>query len=54
MSYCRMENTYNDLSDAYNHLDDTALSESETEFRDKIIKLASRIHNEYAEEVNEG
>ena len=43
MSYCRMENTYNDLKDVYNHLDDEDLSESEKKFRNKIIELAKEI-----------
>jgi len=44
MSYCRFENTANDLQDCVDdwYLDDDA-SDSEKRSRDKIIKLAKEI-----------
>jgi hypothetical protein len=50
MSYCRMENTYNDLLDAYEHMDDAVLSASEEKYKDKIIKLCKRITNAYEDD----
>lgn len=52
MGYCRMENTYNDLKDAFNHFYDENLSDSEKEYKNKIIKLASDIHFGFAEDSN--
>lgn len=43
MSYCRMENTYNDLVDVSEHINDDNLSESEQKHRDWIIKLCETI-----------
>ena len=43
MSYCRFENTLNDLRDCEEHLDDNDLSKPEKEFRDKLLKLCKRI-----------
>jgi len=52
MSYCRMENTYNDLRDARDHWDD-ANSESELKFRKRILELAKDIVEEHGEEDEE-
>ena len=46
MSYCRFENTLNDLRDCEEHLDDDDLSKSEKEYRDRLLKLCKRITNE--------
>jgi len=46
MSYCRFENTYRDLQDCYNAMDDD-LSEEETEFRKRLIELCRDISDEY-------
>lgn len=48
MSYCRFENTYNDLKDCYQNIDDE-LSESEENYRKKLIKLCKEIA-EYCED----
>lgn len=47
MSYCRFENTFNDIADCYDHLDDEELSESEEIYREKLIKLCEDIVNIY-------
>lgn len=50
MSYCRFENTYHDLvdcSDALNNINDLdELSESESEYAAKLIRLCKRIVND--------
>ncbi|MEO7048963.1 MAG: hypothetical protein ABI091_26910 [Ferruginibacter sp.] len=45
MSYCRMENTFNDLSDCYQNWDypEETESESELKYRENILKLCKRI-----------
>ena len=50
MSYCRFENTYNDLRDCNNHMSDTNLSDSEKEHRDKIIELCISIASDYGDD----
>jgi len=42
MGYCRFENTFLDLQDCFEHMDDK-LSESEDEYKNKIINLAHEI-----------
>ena len=49
MSYCRMENTAQDLQDVYENWED-ADSESELRYREKILKLCHRIINAFDEE----
>ena len=44
MSYCRFENTYNDLKDCWEFWDD-AESESEKKFKEKLAILCKRIAN---------
>jgi len=46
MSYCRFENTYRDLLDCYYNMNDK-LSESETEYREKILDLCQQMLDEY-------
>ena len=55
MSYCRFENTYEDLQDCFNALDDEEdLSEREQRYRDRLIKLCHQIsENFYGEEFDE-
>ena len=50
MSYCRFENTMNDLQDCYDHMDDD-ISDSETEpdYRCCLIELCKTIAEEYGE-----
>lgn len=48
MSYCRYENTYRDLSDVWNALQEEAesgekLSKTEESFRDQLIELCKNI-----------
>lgn len=44
MSYCRFENTWQDLRDCERHLDeDDDLSEDEKKYRTKLIKLCQDI-----------
>lgn len=45
MFYCRFENTYNDLMDCYNHIDDKYLSIQEKQFKEKLLKLCQEIIN---------
>lgn len=48
MSYCRFENTYNDLCDCYQEMDDeNSLSESEKKYRKKLISLCEKVVNNY-------
>lgn len=49
MSYCKLENTYNDLKDCYLNIDDE-LSESEENYRKKLIKLCKEIAGYYEDE----
>lgn len=53
MSYCRFENTYNDLVDCYHNLDEE-LESTEKRFREKLIQLCKDIvDRECDEEVDE-
>ena len=48
MSYCRLENTYDDLRDCYDHMHDVEdLSESEEDYRERMIKLCQEIVRYY-------
>lgn len=49
MSYCRFENTLNDLRECRDHLDDDDLSESEAKARDKLIKVCRLVADDYEE-----
>lgn len=49
MSYCRFENTYIDLLECYQYVDDE-LSESEENYRKKLIKLCKEIAEYYEDE----
>ena len=42
MGYCRFENTFKDLQDCLEYMDDK-LSESEEKYKNKIINLAHEI-----------
>ena len=46
MSYCRFENTYKDLVDCYNNMDND-LSFSELDYRKDLILICKRIIDEY-------
>lgn len=52
MSYCRFENTYSDLLDCYESLQNKSideLSESENKYALRLIKLCSNITDDYLE-----
>jgi len=43
MSYCRFENTANDLAECEEHFGDYDLSSSEANSRERILRIAKRI-----------
>ena len=43
MSYCRFENTYNDLRDCYSNINNTDLSKTEAAARKNLIELCQSI-----------
>ncbi len=49
MAHCRFQNTYEDLRDCYEHMDDSDLSESEKKYRERMIKLCQDIFGDYGE-----
>lgn len=51
MSYCRFENTANDLQDCWENFDDDLSNYYEIRGRKRIIKLACQIAENYGEEV---
>jgi hypothetical protein len=53
MNYCRMVNTFNDLRDAHDHMDDDDLSVEESKYKDKLIALCKRIANEFGEDEDD-
>lgn len=46
MSYCRFENTYRDLMDCYNNINDE-LSGREHRYREQLVELCQSIIDEY-------
>lgn len=48
MSYCRFENTLEDLKDCYSAMDGDDLSKSEFDARKQMIELCWIIFNEYS------
>ncbi len=46
MSYCRFENTFKALQDCYENLDDRDLSESEEEYKIKLIRICNVISDQ--------
>jgi hypothetical protein len=51
MSYCRFQNTWSDLVDCYNAMDDSELSDAESKARLKLIKLCAKIAGDYEDEI---
>jgi len=49
MSYCRFQNTLNDLKDCYYNMDSNSLSKEEFEARKRMIELCRDIVDEYEE-----
>ena len=52
MSYCKFENTYSDLRDCYESMDDE-LSESEQKYRDRMVQMCKNIADEYGDNDDE-
>jgi hypothetical protein len=50
MSYCMFENTFEDLKDCLEHMDDKDLSESEKKYQNKLINLCIKLAEDYNEE----
>lgn len=50
MSYCRFQNTVEDLRDCEEYLDSNNLSESEDSARDRLIAICKRISDAYSKE----
>lgn len=46
MSYCRFQNTLNDLRDCYQYMTDANLSQDETRARQKLVDLCAEILSE--------
>jgi hypothetical protein len=51
MSYCRFQNTLEDLRDCRDHMDDEGLSEEEKQARYSLIRMCARIADNYREET---
>lgn len=49
MTYCQFENTYNDLRQCYDGMDDE-LSEDEAKYKKWMIDLCKKIVEEYGEQ----
>jgi hypothetical protein len=47
MSYCRFQNTYRDLTDCYDNLNDSLRSESEKLYRARLVELCQSIVDEF-------
>lgn len=58
MSYCRFENTYRDLQDCYNNINNQ-LSDREHSYRERLVQLCEMMLEDYnpacqvADEVDE-
>ena len=50
MGYCRFENTFNDLEDCFEHVNDKDLSDMEKSFRDKLIDMCVDISDEFSDD----
>jgi len=53
MSYCRFENTYRDLLDCYHNINES-VSESEHNYRERLVDLCREILDEYEYQDYEG
>ena len=47
MSYCRFQNTLQDLRDCANHISDTDLSQDEASARERLISICREVVEEY-------
>ncbi len=52
MGYCRFENTYRDLRDCFEHMEDE-LSDSENKYRERLLVLCQDIIDEYGDSYDE-
>ena len=53
MSYCRFENTVNDLEDCAEHMNDENLSETEEKAREQLIDLCRDILDECEQDLDD-
>ena len=56
MSYCRFQNTYSDLQDCYEALEENGfdeLSDSEKKYAIRLVKICRDISDEFIDEVEE-
>lgn len=51
MHYCRFEEGYQDLCELYEALSEEVESESESAYRQKLIRLCVKIAHEYGDEI---
>lgn len=54
MSYCRFQNTLQDLKDCWEHIDDEDLSFDEMKARNKLILVCATIADYREDEDDEG
>lgn len=52
MSYCRFQNTLEDLKDCFEHITDTEISEEEEKARKKLIEVCRDVIEAVGEEEN--
>ena len=50
MSYCRFENTYFELVECFDHINDDDLDATEKRYRDKLVVVCRGIINSIDEE----
>ena len=50
MSYCRFENTVDDLADCYEHINDELNNKAEIRARERLISICKDIAAEFEEE----
>lgn len=53
MSYCRFENTFLDLKDCTEHMEDTDLSPTEERYRERMLRLIKTLAIEYCALIEE-
>ena len=51
MSYCRFQNTLEDLRDCYENMDESFLSEGEEIARMLLIRECKKLADDYADEI---
>lgn len=53
MSYCRFHNTFEDLRDCYDHIDDDDLSDEENKARKRLVEICKKIAADFEDEEND-